>query len=107
MTAREIQIDLLRRLVDMACALTESSKTKLSDEAIRILKEEIARERMRPIDGDRVIDVEATCLIECMAELTYLRAGCDKNRESRMVMFINSLAIFMRVDLANAERSLV
>jgi hypothetical protein len=99
------QIALARKLLTIADQLVADRMVQISDEAIRAIKAEIKVERLRIGEDDRLIDYEASCLIETITELAYARSEQDKKRESRAVMYINTLTCFMRSDLAAAERA--
>lgn len=98
-------IDLLRRLITIATALSESRATQIGDASIRTLQSEVSTARSRVIDpDDEVIGYEATCLVECIAALAYARTDREPNRESRAICYVNALLGFMRMDLNRAER---
>lgn len=97
-------LDLTRRLCNIADTLVEGRSVQISDEAIRQLRHEVDRGRMVFSEGDFEIGYQATCLIECIAELAYARTDKDISREERARMYINSLRTVLRMDLNIAER---
>jgi hypothetical protein len=99
-------LDLATRLVAISEALVTNRTTQIGDAAIRILTEEVRAERMRISEDKSLIGYEATCLIECIAELAYARDEKDVPREQRAVMYINCFRQFVRIDRDIAERSM-
>ncbi|WP_398473091.1 hypothetical protein [Tardiphaga sp.] len=100
------QFELLRFLCNLADQVVATRMVNLSRETIASLRERVAAARTVLLDDDapRLIDYEAACAVECMAELAYARADQSKPREDRAVMYLNTLRNFMRGDLNIAER---
>lgn len=105
MNTREKHIFLLRTLIGIAEDVTLNRAVTLGTASISELREEIAAARMKPIDFPRVIDIEAMCLLEYLAELSYARSDKNAEREKRMGLFATSLMTFLQIDLANAEKA--
>lgn len=108
MTPRgEQQLDLARRLIATIEDQVATRTTSLSGGAIRELPVLVKYARQQLLDdGDpRLIDAEAACAVEMLIALTYARAEKNRDREDRVVMFLNCLLTFMRTDLAAAERA--
>jgi hypothetical protein len=107
-TTRAAQVSLLTLLCSMADEMAQSRATRMSREAIAVMRDRVRAERQALLDDDEpaLIDYEATMLVECLAEVTYARADRDARRESRVVAYLNSLRTFMRQDLQQAERRL-
>jgi hypothetical protein len=99
-------LELLGRLYRIADAMVESRTTQISDQSIRILREEIAAQRRRISEEENLIGYEAVCLIECIAELAYARSDQHKPREDRAVMYINTLRVFLRGNHDIARRAI-
>lgn len=97
-------LDLVTRLCDIADALSENRTTQISDEAIRTLRDEVNKARTQLSETDFDVDYEASCLIECIAELSYARSDADRPREDRAVMYINTFRRFLRIDRDIAAR---
>jgi hypothetical protein len=97
---------LLGRLVRCADLIAPERSVVLSREVISELRREVSEWRDRLLDPDepRLIDYEATCLVEIMAELTYARADQDRARESRAEMYLDKFRVMLRGDYDIAER---
>lgn len=106
MSATTEQRKLLGWLVRCADMIGPERSISLSREVISELRNEVATWRDRPLDPDepRLIDYEATCLVEIMAELTYARADQDRARESRAEMYLDKFRVMLRGDYDIAER---
>lgn len=100
---------LLGRLVRCADLIAPDRAIVLSREVIAELRRDVAAWRARLLDPDapRLIDYEATCLVEIMAELTYARADQDRGRESRAEMYLDRFRVMLRGDYDIAERAAV
>ncbi|KIZ39055.1 MULTISPECIES: hypothetical protein [Rhodopseudomonas] len=105
MSASE-HIPLLRRLLTIADKMVDDRTIDISDATLRQLKGEIKLQRLRVDVTHGLIDYEATCLIETIAELAYARSERSERREQRAIMYINSLTCFMWSDLRAAEKRL-
>ncbi|KQW22122.1 hypothetical protein ASC80_01625 [Afipia sp. Root123D2] len=99
-------LDLAKRLVLIGEGLAENRRTQISDASIRVLREQVADMRMDIRNEQTLIGYEATCLVECIAELAFARTDQDANRESRAICYVNSLTGFMRGDVMRAEKAL-
>lgn len=97
-------LDLMMRLANIADALVESRATQIGDAAIRILKEEVETARRQISEAEYLVSYEATCLIECIAELAYARTDRDQRREERAMMYLNSFRTFVRIDVERLRR---
>lgn len=99
-------IDLAIRLCTVADALTENRTTQIGDHALRTLREEVnfGRTQLTAGDGDFEIGYEASCLIDCIAELAYARTERDLHREERALMYVNCFRAFLRMDAERAAR---
>jgi hypothetical protein len=97
-------IELATRLCNIADAMTENRTTQIGDHAIRTLRDEVRCSRMQLSQDDFAIDYEASCLIDCIAELAYARTDGDKRREERALMYVNCFRAFLRMDVNRAER---
>jgi hypothetical protein len=98
-------LDLLTRLCNIADAMVETRAVQMSDAAIRQIRDDVQYARLQPCEEKSPIDYEASCLIECIAELAYARSDRDAAREDRAKMYINTLRGFMRADLDRATRA--
>lgn len=97
-------IELVNRLVNVADTLVDDRRVQIGDLALRALKEEIKAAGMQLSESEYMVDYEARCLIDCIAELSYARTDGDKRREERALMYINSFRTFLRMDLNRAQR---
>ncbi len=102
--SRDQERELAQRLLSMAEAMTGNRAVTLGDDAIRLLPRQVAAQRQALLgdDAPRLIDAEAACVAELMIALSYARGEQDADRESRMVMFLNSFIPFLQQDLARA-----
>lgn len=91
--------ELIGRLVGIADKMAQDRTVQISDQALRELRTQVQTARRQLSETDFVVDYEATCLIECVAELAYARTEKDARREERAIMYINTLRIFLRSDL--------
>lgn len=98
------QLEFMARLVSIAESLAHDRRSQITDDVIRKLSSDIASARRSIVETEDLIGYEATCLIECIAELAYARSDRDANRESRAIMYINTLLNFIRSDMQRAER---
>lgn len=97
-------LELAERLCRMADAMSENRTVQISDETLRGLRDEVGKGRMQLSETDFNIDYEATCLVECLAELAYARSDRDRRREERALMYLNSFRTFLRIDVNDALR---
>lgn len=97
-TTRVKQLALVGLLCNVTNALIESRATTMGREAIAHFRERVRDERAALLDDDEpaLIDWEATCLVEMLAELSYARADQDKDRERRVLGFLDAFRIRMQ-----------
>lgn len=100
-------IDLATRLVNIADMMVENRATQISDEALRTLKDEVRKGRTQNSEAEFAIDYEASCLVNCIAELAWARSEGDRRREERALMYINSFRTFVRMDVDRAVRQAI
>jgi len=99
-------IDLVSTLCDIADSLVENRHcTQISDATLRTLRDEVRCSRMQLSETDFAVDYEASCLIDCIAELAYARTDGDRHREERALMYINTLRTFLRIDVDDAVKA--
>lgn len=93
--------ELAQRLLAIAETMVANRGAGLSSEVIRELPDQVKQMRLwsQADPAQRLVDAEAACVVELMIALAYARDAQDKNRESRMVMFLNSFIPFLQMDL--------
>lgn len=108
-TTRTKQLALAQILCTTTNQLIESRAVTMSSEAIAVYRQRVADERAALLDDDEpaLIDWEATCLIEMLAELSYARADQDKVREDRVLGFLDAFRIRMQDIRDIATRKMV
>lgn len=94
-------IDLLRRLLSIGDVLVNDRRVQISDSAIRQLRADVSECRLH----GEIVGYEATCLIECIAEIAFARSDKDSRRESRAICYVNSFSTFIRGDVASLEKA--
>jgi hypothetical protein len=97
--------ELVERLCNIADTITPTRTVQISDETLRRLREQVHSERFNLRNEDNLVGYEASCLIDCIAELAYARSDRDRGREERAIMYLNSFRSFMRGDLDKAMRA--
>ena len=104
MTARDKELLLARKLVQMIELMLYRPTMTLSDEARRSLPGEVAcmRQALFGDDAPRLVGAEAACAVELMIALDDARAAGDAARADRMKMFLNSFEPFLQTDLRKA-----
>ncbi|MGX9389784.1 hypothetical protein ACWX0K_10840 [Nitrobacteraceae bacterium UC4446_H13] len=97
-TTRVKQLELVGLLCNVTNDLMETRATVMGREAIAHYRHRIAEERAALLDDDgpALIDWEATCLVEMLAELSYARADRDKVREDRVTSYLDRFHIRMK-----------
>lgn len=108
-TTRTKQLALVQILCTTTKQLIESRTVTMSSEAIAVYRQRVADERAALLDDDdpALIDWEATCLVEMLAELSYARADRDQNRERRVLSFLDAFRVRM-IDIRDiATRKMV
>jgi len=97
-------LELASRLCDIADAMTQNRTTQISDHTLRTLRDEVNHGRSHCGESEFVIDYQASCMIDCIAELAYARTDGDQRREERALMYSNSFRTFLRMDVDRATR---
>lgn len=97
-------LDLVTRLCDIADAMVENPTLQIADEAIHSLRDQVRHSRSQLGESDFDVGYEASCLIDCIAELAYARTDGDKPRQDRATMYIHSFRKFLRIDRDIAAR---
>lgn len=97
-STRAVQLALLQRLCAVCANMMDSRTTTISRDAIDVLRDQVKFERVAILDDDDapLIDYEATCLVELLAELSYARTDHDKGREDRALMYLDRFHIMMQ-----------
>lgn len=107
MSGAEQQFELMRLVCNMIDQVTRDRAVNLGRDAIASLRQRVTDARTVLLDDDvrRLIDYEAACAVEIMAELAYARADKNKSREDRALWYLDRFRVSMRGDLNIAERA--
>lgn len=100
-------LEVLTALCAVADGMVDNRAANISDLSLRQLKDEVRHGSQQMSETDHLIDYEARCMVDCLAELSYARSEHDQRREERALMYINSFRTFLRMDLNRAARQAV